>query len=887
MSEKQLREFLPFTAIEDGVVLTKRGDLTFGWRVFSPTAYTVNEPGYDTIIWSLIQAYKVLPDFTILHKQDIFCNDRYVAPEADFYLQKAYFKHFEGRRFLNGYCNLYLTFSDKNNVMRTSKESGFFGTHDSKKLSEDYIRYCAGKAAEFAAVFGANPLISLVRLETDDFLSMDAHGQDQGVIADYLRFYDKEDAEHNIKFHRDHIEYGSKIVKMWYVEDSDAYPGMVSSVSAEAGLNGSAAKVFLSGGSPIGYKLRIPHVVNRYLVKMKKGIIIETDLEMRKRVMVSFSGMATENRVNAQEIQTQIDRSADNSTTLVKCFMNVMAWGNEDDIAGIGNSIVTAFRSELDMAVVEEDEKLGALYYAAIPGASSELGYDCYLTSEIVSYLCHGLWDGYDSGIRGGIVHVSDRRRRIPVVIDLQQKARNLGLTKAFNMLVCGPTGSGKSFTMNSLVQDFYLDGQHTVIIDIGDSYQGFCRLVNELSGGKDGIYNTYDPKHPFSFNPFYGRVHWDDVDAEGEKVGSGMDFLLSLIKTMYKPEGGWQNQSSAALKYLIKLFLDWWDKGAPLYLLDDLKEAFENERRRRAEKNHKKFDETKALYGFVNPIDEIFPKDRPENPLFDDFYQFITRIAGPLMRDENLKMGEIKLTSDIINLEHFGAAMDMYRKGGTYGFLLNAETHVDLFSSRLTVFEVDKIKDNEDLFPLWVLCIMHSFEDKMRSLHCHKNIIIEEAWKALDTPEMADFIRWLWRTSRKFNTSAVVVSQNISDLVVSNVVRDAIIPNTDIRILLDQRGNEDGFQRSVPILSLSPMATNLVLSVNTNKAAGDKSKEAFIQIGPNYCNVFNFEVSLKQALCFETNKDDKRELFELADRIGSFREAIDIIADRKTGRKV
>ena len=230
---------------------------------------------------------------------------------------------------------------------------------------------------------------------------------------------------------------------------------------------------------------------------------------------------------------------------------------------------------------------------------------------------------------------------------------------------------------------------------------------------------------------------------------------------------------------------------------------------------------------------------------------------------------------------------MDMYRKGGTYGFLLNAETHVDLFSSRLTVFEVDKIKDNEDLFPLWVLCIMHSFEDKMRSLHCHKNIIIEEAWKALDTPEMADFIRWLWRTSRKFNTSAVVVSQNISDLVVSNVVRDAIIPNTDIRILLDQRGNEDGFQRSVPILSLSPMATNLVLSVNTNKAAGDKSKEAFIQIGPNYCNVFNFEVSLKQALCFETNKDDKRELFELADRIGSFREAIDIIADRKTGRKV
>ncbi len=279
--------------------------------------------------------------------------------------------------------------------------------------------------------------------------------------------------------------------------------------------------------------------------------------------------------------------------------------------------------------------------------------------------------------------------------------------------------------------------------------------------------------------------------------------------------------------------------------------------------------------------------EERSEDPLFDDFYQFVTLVAAPLQRDGSLKMGGVELSREILHLDLFGAAMDMYRKGGKYGFLLNAEQQDDLFSSRLTVFEVDQIKDNQDLFPLWVLCIMHSFEDKMRGLRCHKNIVIEEAWKALDTPSMEGFIRWLWRTSRKFNTSAVVVSQNASDLTVSDVVRDAIIPNTDIRIILDQRGNEDSFMNSVPALSLSPMATNLVLSINSNKAPGDKSKEVFIQVGPDYSNVFNVEVSLEQALCFETNQDDKKDLFESAERLGSFRKAIEYEAAKIRGHEV
>jgi hypothetical protein len=139
----------------------------------------------------------------------------------------------------------------------------------------------------------------------------------------------------------------------------------------------------------------------------------------------------------------------------------------------------------------------------------------------------------------------------------------------------------------------------------------------------------------------------------------------------------------------------------------------------------------------------------------------------------------------------------------------------------------------------------------------------------------MAGYITWLWRTARKFRTSAVVVTQDIMDLVGSDIVKNAIIENTDVRILLDQRANANNFENAVNILGLTPMATNLVLSVNTNLRPDIKYKEAFLSIGPNYCNVFAVEVSPEQAKCFETDKTVKAPLFELAKKSGSMVQAI------------
>ena len=243
-------------------------------------------------------------------------------------------------------------------------------------------------------------------------------------------------------------------------------------------------------------------------------------------------------------------------------------------------------------------------------------------------------------------------------------------------------------------------------------------------------------------------------------------------------------------------------------------------------------------------------------------------------MRDENFRMGEIYVKPEILDAERFGAAMDMYKKGGVYGFLLNAEEEPDLFKSRLTVFEVDKIKDNEDLFPIWVLLIMHSFEDKMRSLRCQKVMIIEEAWKAIATPEMADYIVWMWRTARKFSTSAVVVTQDILDLTGSPVVKD-IIMNSDVKIILDHRGKEGNLDKGCEVLKLSNMQKNLILSVNASLHPGKKYKEGFFCVGSGYSNVFAIDVSPEQAIAYESNKDVKAPVLKRARECGSIIQAI------------
>ena len=883
MTAKELRNYIPLMPIgspDDDCIASKRGDITFGWRVYLPVAYTVNEEGYDSILGSFQQAYRLLPSYCIVHKQDIFKYDVYHASKRGEFLMDCYEKHFEGRKYLNGYSYLFLTFSTKSVIEMKTDSAGLFHIFSSKAPTPEQIRRCAGIASQFESVLDNNPYISFEALKASDFIRPGEHGEDRGLVPEYLNFFsDTPSLDYPLEFAKSYLTCGDIVAKAWYVEDSDSYPATVASVCPIGAMSTGASEVFLSGGSPIGYQLQIPHIVNRYIVTLPRKTV-EAELAQKKRLMNSFSLYSAPCRVNAEELDNYLEQSAREGTSTVKCFTDVIAWGSSSEIGDIRNRIVTAF-SDLDLVVSEETRVMPALHYAGIPGAAAELGYDYYMTSEMNGFLCHGLWDGYDFGIKGGAIKVNDRRRMVPMVIDTQSAARNEGYVNDLNMLVVGPSGSGKSFTMNLLVNNFYAGGQHGLVIDVGDSYQGLFQIINEESDGKDGVYNTYDPDNPLSFNPFRGRKMWNEVDEDGDRVSSGFDYVMSLIETMYEPQGGWTKEKTGILENLIFKFFDLWDNGYTEDLTSDLRDAFVNTKRARAEKTHKAFDEKKAAVGFMNPLPEIFSDERrSKDPVFDDFYKYVTLVAGPLIKDENYLIDNSAIRPDMFDVDNFGIAISKYRRDGTYGFLLNSDEEKDIFSSRLTCYEVDQIKDNEDLFPLWLLSIMHSFEDKMRTLQCPKFIVIEEAWSAIAKPTMANFIVWLWRTARKFKTSAVVVTQSLFDLTGSPIIKDAIINNTSTKILLDQSKNANKFEESAKVLSFTPMDVGLVLSVNRDLDPKYKYKEAFFAIGEHYSNVFGIEVSLEQALAYESDKTLKKPLFDLAAKRGSMIEAIKEMAD-------
>ena len=173
------------------------------------------------------------------------------------------------------------------------------------------------------------------------------------------------------------------------------------------------------------------------------------------------------------------------------------------------------------------------------------------------------------------------------------------------------------------------------------------------------------------------------------------------------------------------------------------------------------------------------------------------------------------------------------YYRGGRYDFLLNSPSEIDLLSKRFIVFEIDAIKDNKELFPIVTIVLMEVFINKMRRLKgIRKMLIIEEAWKALASNNMASYVQYLYKTVRKHFGEVVTVTQEVQDIISSPIVKEAIINNSDCKILLDQRKFMNRFDAIQTLLGLTDKEKAQILSINMSNHPGRKYKEVWIGLG-------------------------------------------------------
>lgn len=334
-----------------------------------------------------------------------------------------------------------------------------------------------------------------------------------------------------------------------------------------------------------------------------------------------------------------------------------------------------------------------------------------------------------------------------------------------------------------------------------------------------NGYYFTYQETNPIKFNPFH-IADGDSLDTEKKES------IKTLILALWKKD----NEVFKRSEYV----------------------ALSN-----------------ALTLYYAHIDEY-----EEFACFNTFYEFLRDEFVPILDEDKVKDRDF----DVANLLY---VLRPYYEGGEFDYLLNATENIDLLNERFIVFELDNIKDHPILFPVVTIIIMEVFISKMRKLKgIRKMILIEEAWKAIAKEGMADYIKYLFKTVRKYLGEAIVVTQEVEDIISSPVVKQAIINNSDCKILLDQSKYQNKFGQIQELLGLTEKEKTLILSVNKANDPLRKYKEVFISLGGTLSRVYRTEVSLEEYLCYTTEESEKIKVINYAARFGSMQKGIAALAE-------
>ena len=523
------------------------------------------------------------------------------------------------------------------------------------------------------------------------------------------------------------------------------------------------------------------------------------------------------------DIEEYLNEAHSQGLTSVRCHCNVMAWADDkEELKHIKNDVGSQL-ALMECKPRHNTTDTPTLYWAGIPGNEADFPAEESFFTFIEQALCFFTEEtNYQSSPSPFGIKMVDRLTGKPLHIDISDLPMKKGIITNRNKFILGPSGSGKSFFTNHMVRQYYEQGTHVLLVDTGNSYQGLCELIHRKTGGKDGVYFTYTEDNPISFNPFYTEDNVFDI----EKRESIKTLILTLWKQEHeKPTGA----ESVAL--------------------------------------------SNAVSDFINRITQ----DKSIVPSFNSFYEFIKNEYRNNLNEQNVREKDF-------DIDNFLFVLQPFYKGGEYDYLLNSDKELDLLNKRFIVFEVDAIKDNPVLFPVVTIILMEVFINKMRRLKgIRKMLLLEEAWKAIAKDSMAHYLKYLFKTVRKYFGEAVVVTQEVDDIVHSPIVKESIITNSDCKILLDQRKYMNKFDSIQAMLGLTDKEKAQILSINMANHPGRKYKEVWIGLGGVQSAVYATEVSLEEYYAFTTEETEKLELFQLADRLdGDLELAIKQLAESK-----
>ena len=825
-----LESKFPLLSVEQDCIISKDADVTVAFRVELPELYTVTSAEYEAIHSAWVKAIKVLPNYSIVHKQDIFIRENY-KPDTDnediSFLSRSFERHFNERPYLNHYCYLFLTKTTKERMRMQSNFSTLCrGNIIPKEIKDkEAMTKFIEAVGQFGSILNDSGFIKLHRLSTDEIVGTASQA---GIVEKYFSLSQTDTTcLQDIALGADEMRIGDNILCLHTLSDVEDLPGSVMTDMRYEKLSTDRSDCRLSFASPVGLLLPCNHIYNQYVFIDDSAANLQ-NFEKSAKNMHSLSRYSRSNQINKQWIDEYLNEAHSMGLTSVRCHCNVMAWSDDrKQLKHIKNDVGSQL-ALMECKPRHNTVDTPTLFWAGIPGNEADFPAEESFYTFIEQAVCFFTQEtNYKSSPSPFGIKMVDRLTGKPLHVDISDLPMKRGITTNRNKFVLGPSGSGKSFFMNHLVRQYYEQGTHVVLVDTGNSYQGLCEMINKKSKGEDGIYFTYTEEKPISFNPFYT----DDMVFDVEKK----DSIKTLLLTLWKSEEDKISKTESG------------ELGS-------------------------------AVTAYINRI----KADRSIVPNFNSFYEF--------MRDDyrtEIAKREIEVSKDDFNIDNFLTTLRQYYQGGRFDFLLNSDKNIDLLSKRFIVFEIDAIKENKELFPVVTIIIMEAFINKMRRLKgVRKQIIVEEAWKALSSASMSEYLKYLYKTVRKYFGEAIVVTQEVDDIISSPVVKEAIINNSDCKILLDQRKYMNKFDSIQNLLGLTDKERGQILSINMANNPSRLYKEVWIGLGGTQSAVYATEVSGEEYLCYTTEETEKMEVMALAEKLGGNIElAIKQLAESKRNK--
>ena len=812
-----LESKFPLLRVENNCIISKFADITAAYRVLLPELFTLTGEEYEALHGAWLKALKVLPDYTVVHKQDFFIEERYTAPEEGSersFLARSYERHFNERPYLRHTCYLFVTKTTPERMRQTSASSvlcrGFIVPREMRDT--DAVTRFLEAAEQMERILNDSGLVRVERLTEAEIVGT---ADDAGLLARYFALSDERlpVVNEDIRLDPDVMRIGDKYLSMHTLSDLDMLPQSVATDFRYERLSTDRSDCRLSFAAPVGLLLSCNHVYNQVIFLDDHDETLKR-LEVSARNMNSLAGYSRSNAINREWVEMYLNEAHSQGLRSVRCHCNVMAWAeSEAELKRIRNDVGSQL-ALMGCTPRHNTVDVPVLFWAAIPGNEADFPAEESFYTFLDQALClFNEETNYRSSLSPFGIKMSDRLSGIPLHLDISDLPTKRGVITNRNKFILGPSGSGKSYLTNHLVRQYWEQGAHILLVDTGNSYQGLCSLIHAKTKGRDGVYFTYTEEAPIAFNPFYVEDGVYDVEKR--------ESLKTLLLTLWKRESEEPTRS-----------------------------------------------EEVALSNAVNLYLSKLRADRSIVPSFDTFYEFVETDYRRLLEQKRVREKDF-------DLENFLNVLEPYYRGGEYDYLLNSDKQLDLLDKRFIVFELDNISSNKTLLPVVTLIIMETFISKMRRLKgVRKMILIEECWKALTSANMSAYIRYLYKTVRKYFGEAVVVTQEVDDIISSPIVKESIINNADCKILLDQRkylSKFDGIQR---LLGLTDKERAQILSINLSNDPKRLYKEVWIGLGGVQSAVYATETSVEEYLTYTTEESEKMQVMELAGKLGGDIEA-------------